>query len=108
MVTLAREADVDPRIIVYLNRLSDLLFVLARAENQAARHRRGPLVALRPARSTSLQMKRLLRHLSQILPALLALGLAAFVLRSADVSRAMTRCARSGGGCPSSSSRTSP
>jgi len=32
VVTLAREADVDPRIIVYLNRLSDLLFVLARVE----------------------------------------------------------------------------
>jgi len=36
VVTLAREADVDARIITYLNRLSDLLFVLARAENQAA------------------------------------------------------------------------
>jgi cob(I)alamin adenosyltransferase len=36
VVTLAREADVDPRIIVYLNRLSDLLFVLARAENRRA------------------------------------------------------------------------
>jgi len=36
VVTLAREADVDPRIIVYLNRLSDLLFVLARAENHRA------------------------------------------------------------------------
>jgi cob(I)alamin adenosyltransferase len=33
VVTLARQADVDPRIIVYLNRLSDLLFVLARVEN---------------------------------------------------------------------------
>ena len=36
VVTLAREADVDPRIIVYLNRLSDLLFVLARFENLRA------------------------------------------------------------------------
>jgi cob(I)alamin adenosyltransferase len=36
VVTLAREADVDPRIIVYLNRLSDLLFVLARSENRQA------------------------------------------------------------------------
>lgn len=36
VVTLAREADVDPRIIVYLNRLSDLLFVLARSENHRA------------------------------------------------------------------------
>ena len=34
VVTLARETDVDKRVIVYLNRLSDLLFVLARAENQ--------------------------------------------------------------------------
>ena len=36
VVTLAREADVDARIIVYLNRLSDLLFVLARFENHGA------------------------------------------------------------------------
>lgn len=36
VVTLAREADVDPRIIVYLNRLSDLLFVIARVENHRA------------------------------------------------------------------------
>jgi cob(I)alamin adenosyltransferase len=36
VVTLAREADVDPRIVVYLNRLSDLLFVLARDENHRA------------------------------------------------------------------------
>jgi cob(I)alamin adenosyltransferase len=36
VVTLAREADVDPRIVVYLNRLSDLLFVLARVENRRA------------------------------------------------------------------------
>jgi len=36
VVTLSREADVDPRIVVYLNRLSDLLFVLARDENHRA------------------------------------------------------------------------
>jgi cob(I)alamin adenosyltransferase len=36
VVTLARAADVDPRTIVYLNRLSDLLLVLARFENQRA------------------------------------------------------------------------
>jgi cob(I)alamin adenosyltransferase len=36
VVTLAREAHVDPRIVVYLNRLSDLLFVLARYENHGA------------------------------------------------------------------------
>jgi len=33
VVHLSREADVDARILVYLNRLSDLLFVLARFEN---------------------------------------------------------------------------
>jgi cob(I)alamin adenosyltransferase len=33
VVALARQEAVDPRIIVYLNRLSDLLFVLARFEN---------------------------------------------------------------------------
>jgi cob(I)alamin adenosyltransferase len=36
VVTLSREGDVDPRIVVYLNRLSDLLFVLARSENHRA------------------------------------------------------------------------
>jgi cob(I)alamin adenosyltransferase len=36
VVTLSHEAQVDPRIIVYLNRLSDLLFVLARFENHRA------------------------------------------------------------------------
>jgi cob(I)alamin adenosyltransferase len=33
-VTLARTEAVNPQVIVYLNRLSDLLFVLARALNQ--------------------------------------------------------------------------
>jgi cob(I)alamin adenosyltransferase len=33
VVSLARAADIDPRIVVYLNRLSDALFVLARFEN---------------------------------------------------------------------------
>jgi cob(I)alamin adenosyltransferase len=37
VVALAREARLDPRLLTYLNRLSDLLFVLARHEN----HRRG-------------------------------------------------------------------
>jgi cob(I)alamin adenosyltransferase len=36
VVALGREAEVDSRIVVYLNRLSDLLFVLARAENHRA------------------------------------------------------------------------
>jgi len=36
VVTLARVEDVDPRVVVYLNRLSDLLFVLARFENHRA------------------------------------------------------------------------
>ncbi len=33
VVTLAREETVNPHVIIYLNRLSDLLFVLARACN---------------------------------------------------------------------------
>ncbi len=37
VVSLAREAAVDPLVVPYLNRLSDLLFVLARLEN----HRKG-------------------------------------------------------------------
>jgi cob(I)alamin adenosyltransferase len=36
VVALDREAEVDARVIVYLNRLSDLLFVLARHESQRA------------------------------------------------------------------------
>jgi cob(I)alamin adenosyltransferase len=36
VVTLARASRVDPTIVVYLNRLSDLLFVLARSENHRA------------------------------------------------------------------------
>jgi len=36
VVSLSHEAEVDPRIVVYLNRLSDLLFVLARFENHRA------------------------------------------------------------------------
>ncbi len=35
-VALSDESDVEPRIVVYLNRLSDLLFVLARHANQRA------------------------------------------------------------------------
>jgi cob(I)alamin adenosyltransferase len=38
VVTLARRTRVDPLIVVYLNRLSDLLFVLARHENLRAGH----------------------------------------------------------------------
>jgi len=36
VVTLSREAAVSPAILKYVNRLSDLLFVLARATNAAA------------------------------------------------------------------------
>jgi cob(I)alamin adenosyltransferase len=36
VVTLSRETDVDPRIVAYLNRLADLLFVLAREANYDA------------------------------------------------------------------------
>ena len=38
VVTLARAQQINPVIIHYLNRLSDLLFVLARAVNQRAGH----------------------------------------------------------------------
>jgi cob(I)alamin adenosyltransferase len=37
VVRLSRQEDVNPHVIVYLNRLSDLLFVLARYVNKAAR-----------------------------------------------------------------------
>jgi cob(I)alamin adenosyltransferase len=36
VVALSREQDINPRIMHYLNRLSDLLFVLARVVNQQA------------------------------------------------------------------------
>jgi cob(I)alamin adenosyltransferase len=36
VVTLAGQSTVEPLIVTYLNRLSDLLFVLARRENQRA------------------------------------------------------------------------
>lgn len=37
VVTLARQEAVNPQVIVYLNRLSDLLFVLARVYNKQGR-----------------------------------------------------------------------
>ncbi len=37
VVRLSRQEDVNPQIVVYLNRLSDFLFVLARYVNKAAR-----------------------------------------------------------------------
>ncbi|MNC99788.1 Cob(I)yrinic acid a,c-diamide adenosyltransferase [compost metagenome] len=36
VVALAQDEDVPPAFLVYLNRLSDLLFALARLANQAA------------------------------------------------------------------------
>ncbi len=36
VVALSHQAEIDPRIVAYLNRLSDLLFVLARVENERA------------------------------------------------------------------------
>jgi cob(I)alamin adenosyltransferase len=33
VVSLTREVSVNPQVIIYLNRLSDLLFVLARVFN---------------------------------------------------------------------------
>ena len=47
VVTLARAEPVNPQVIVYLNRLSDLLFVLARV---LARHERGAEVLWRHQR----------------------------------------------------------
>lgn len=37
IVTLSKQEKVDPNIVKYLNRLSDLLFALARSESQRAR-----------------------------------------------------------------------
>lgn len=37
VVTLARQEPVNPQVIIYLNRLSDLLFVLARVYNRQGR-----------------------------------------------------------------------
>jgi cob(I)alamin adenosyltransferase len=36
VVALASEVEVEPAVLVYLNRLSDLLFVLARLANRRA------------------------------------------------------------------------
>ena len=47
-ITLAREAEVNPVAIAYLNRLSDLLFVVARV---LARHERGSEVLWEPGRN---------------------------------------------------------
>ncbi len=38
VVALGRTTPVDPRVVVYLNRLSDLLFVMARDENHRSGH----------------------------------------------------------------------
>ena len=38
VVELSAEASIDPTIIAYLNRLSDLLFVLARSANEGSGH----------------------------------------------------------------------
>lgn len=38
IVALARDEPVDAVLLAYINRLSDLLFVLARYQNQKARH----------------------------------------------------------------------
>ena len=35
-MTLDRDTPLDPRLVVYVNRLSDLLFVLAREANRKA------------------------------------------------------------------------
>jgi cob(I)alamin adenosyltransferase len=45
VVKLSREEEIDPACIVYLNRLSDLLFVLARYANQLDGNEETPWVA---------------------------------------------------------------
>jgi cob(I)alamin adenosyltransferase len=47
-VQLAREETVSTHVLAYLNRLSDLLFVLARAANLRAGGREIPWVAPKP------------------------------------------------------------
>ena len=42
MVRLSRAEDVNSHVLTYLNRLSDLLFVLARYVNKAARRPETP------------------------------------------------------------------
>ena len=42
VVRLSREEEVNPHVLTYLNRLSDLLFVLARYVNKAARRPETP------------------------------------------------------------------
>ena len=48
-VALAGDAQVDPAVLAYLNRLSDFLFVAARLANRRA-HREEPLWDPRGAR----------------------------------------------------------
>ncbi len=38
VVALSREETVNPHAVIYLNRLSDLLFVMARRSNDGGRH----------------------------------------------------------------------
>jgi len=40
VITLARDAPINPQVIIYLNRLSDLLFVMARVYNGNGQHDR--------------------------------------------------------------------
>ena len=82
-----REEGRVERIVVGRVRDHDLLRAV-----YARRAPRATTVAARPrirVNSARPPMKRLLRHLSQLLPALLSLGLLAWVLRSADVGRAL-------------------
>ena len=82
-----REEGRVERIVVGRVRDRDLLRAV-----YAGRAPRATTVAARPrirVHSARPPMKRLLRHLSQLLPALLSLGLLAWVLRSADVGRAL-------------------
>jgi cob(I)alamin adenosyltransferase len=48
VTTLVRAGEVDTHVVMYLNRLSDLLFTMARAANARADHRDVAWVAPRP------------------------------------------------------------
>jgi hypothetical protein len=58
VVELAQDDDVADSIVVYLNRLSDLLFVLARSRTRGSRHGRAAVAARRSAVSDALRYAR--------------------------------------------------
>ena len=52
VVALAAQAEINPHALIYLNRLSDLLFVMARAANATRRNKRG----IGPLQQTNLNL----------------------------------------------------